>query len=267
VSGLSADELADLFRLKHGNPNDTGWAPRRRFSAGYFTPADIYEATVRRLARGGASWLDVGGGSSLFPENPRLAKELVAECSRVVAVDPSDNVAKNPDVHERVQSRLEAYRADAPFDLATMRMVVEHVDNPEAFVQALGRAIKPGGRAVVFTVYRWAPLTVLSRAIPFRFHYPLKRLVWNGEEEDTFPVEYKMNTRTTLHRLFSGNGFVEESFASLDDLSLFGDRRVLNLLELTLWKALRGMGVGYPERCLLGVYRRTASSAQTTRTP
>jgi SAM-dependent methyltransferase len=169
-------ELEAVFRSKYGDPAATGWSPRRRHGFGYFLPADIYEAVVARHSHPGCHWLDVGGGHAIFPENPTLAKELVARCSRVVAVDPSDNVHRNPFVHERVQSFLEDFATDTSFDLATLRMVVEHVERPGAFTAALGRLVRPGGRVVVFTVQplgtdlgRFAPAP-LPRPSPDQAH-------------------------------------------------------------------------------------------------
>src|SRR5215211_6004236 len=100
-------ELDAIFRSKYGDPAEVGWSPRRRHRFRYFLPADIYEAVVARYSSPGVSWLDVGGGHAIFPDNPKLARELVARCRRVVAVDPCDNVHRNPFVHERVQSLLE----------------------------------------------------------------------------------------------------------------------------------------------------------------
>ena len=67
---------------------------------------------------GSVSWLDVGGGHNIFPENPALAEALVSRCSTVVAVDPSANVHDNRFVQERVQAFIEDYRTDQQFDLA-----------------------------------------------------------------------------------------------------------------------------------------------------
>ena len=249
-------ELESLFRQKHGDPEAVGWAPRRRFRFGYFIPADVYEATVVKLIEPGAAWLDVGGGHAIFPDNAGLAHELASRCTRVVAVDPSENVHKNPYAGERVQSLLEAYHPTEPFDLATMRMVVEHVAAPADFVGALARMVKPGGAVVVFTVNRRSPITLLSWLIPFKLHHPIKRLFWGGEEEDTFPVQYLMNTRSELRRLFEHAGFEERAFAKLDDLSLFSRFKWLNYLEMWAWRCFKFVGLGYPENCLLGVYRR-----------
>ena len=87
-------------------------------------------------------------------------------------------------------------------------------------------------------------------------HYPIKRLLWGGDEKDTFPVEYKMNTRVRLRAYFDRYGFEEIAFAYLDDLSVFGNHPFMNRVELVTWRTLRRLGVRYPENCLLGVYRR-----------
>lgn len=252
----SPAELEELFRSKYGDPETTGEAPRRRFRFGYFTPADIYESVVSRRVTAGCLWLDVGGGHSIFPENPGLARTLVARCAKVVAVDPSENVLRNDLVHERVQCFLEQYDPGVPFDLATMRMVVEHVERPESFVGALARLVRPGGMAVVFTVNLWSPITLLSRLVPFRLHHPIKRLFWGAEEEDTFPVCYRMNTPEVLRRLFERAGFAQQLSVKLDDLSASGQFKLLNYLELLAWRGLRRAGLRYPESCLLGVYVR-----------
>ncbi len=258
-------ELEAVFRSKYGQPAQTGWSPRRRHQFRYYLPADIYEAVVARHVQPGCNWLDVGGGHSIFPDNPTLARELVTRCSRVVAIDPSDNVHRNSFVHERVQSRLEDYTSHTPFDLATLRMVVEHVDQPNDFTDALKRLVRPGGRIVVFTVNRWAPISIISHVMPYRLHHPIKRIFWGGEEKDTFPVRYLMNTRKSLRLAFGRAEFSEESFYRLDDLSTFGRFRWIGYLELSAWKAIHTLGLTYPENCLLGVYRRDATPVSGTK--
>jgi hypothetical protein len=254
------EALERLFRGKYGDPLTTGWSPRRRYRYGYYLPSDVYEAVVDQLVSPGCRWLDVGGGHNVFPENPALAKQLVARSARCVAVDPDPTTHKNQLVHERVQLPIEDYRSQTPFDLATLRMVAEHIVNPAAAVASLQRLVKENGLVVVFTVNKRSPITLLSGLTPFWVHHPVKKLMWGGDEEDTFPVAYKMNTRSELGRLFSEGGFREIGFAYLDDLSAFGRFKFLNLCELFAWRACRGLGVNYPENCLLGIYQRKASS-------
>jgi 2-polyprenyl-3-methyl-5-hydroxy-6-metoxy-1,4-benzoquinol methylase len=97
-------------------------------------------------------------------------------------VDPSDNVFDNPYTREKHKRFIEEYESPAPFDLATLRMVAEHVTDPDAVVAALARLVKPGGRAVIFTVDLWSPITAVSRLVPFDLHYPVKKFLWGGEE-------------------------------------------------------------------------------------
>ena len=252
----SPGQLESLWVQKYG-PADTKsglLALRRRL--GYFLPADVHEALVAKLVNDGDRWLDVGGGHSIFPHNPATARELVERCVKVVAVDPSQNVLKNTFVHETVQSTVEAFHPSEPFDLVTTRMVVEHVSDPASFTRALARLVKPNGLVVVFTVGLWSPVTILSRALPFKFHHALKRRFWTGEEDDTFPTYYRMNTRAALRAHFEAAGFDEDLFVRTDDLSVFSHFRGLGHAELLAWRGLKAVGLPYPERNLLAVYRK-----------
>jgi len=250
------DDLAKLFTLKYGDLSTTGPNPRRRHEHGYFLPADIYEATVANAVFPGCDWLDVGGGSSPFPDNPKLAAELAARANRFVGVDPSSNVFDNPHTREKHQAFIENYTSPSPFDLATLRMVAEHVTDPMAVIGALARLVKSGGRVIVFTVDLWSPITLVSRVVPFDLHYPMKKFLWGGEEKDTFPTAYKMNSRRTLKRLFAHGGFRETEFAWVDDCSAFSRFPFLNTLELLTRTALRKLKLRYPECNLLGIYTR-----------
>jgi 2-polyprenyl-3-methyl-5-hydroxy-6-metoxy-1,4-benzoquinol methylase len=248
--------LIETFVAKHGNPRVTGAAPSRRYRFGYFTPDDVYETVVAGLVSEGCSWLDVGGGRDVFPTNPALARRLAARCGRLVGVDPDDNIWANPFVHERAQATVEEYHSDRPFDLATLRMVAEHITDPPAAVAALARLVRPGGKVVLFTVNWWSPITLCSWAVPFHLHHTVKRVLWKTEERDTFPTAYRMNTRGRLAQLFRAGDFREVGFAYLDDCRTFGRFGLLNFLELAAWRLLHGLGLHYPETCLLGVYER-----------
>jgi SAM-dependent methyltransferase len=251
----SKQDLYQLFLEKYGSPEMVGWSPRRRLKAGYFLPTDIYEATVAKHVLPGCVWLDVGGGHSIFPDNPVLARRLVSECRSVVAVDPDPSVRENAFATESHQCRIEDYVDECRFNLATFRMVVEHMNEPNRVVRALRQLLLPGATAIVFTVNRWSPASIASKLIPFRLHHPIKRLLWRSQERDTFPIHYRMNTRAVLCRLFAAEGFTESMFTYLDDLSIFGRSKAFNAIEFAVWTTLRHAGIRYPENCLLGVYR------------
>lgn len=252
-------DLQQLFELKYGDTSKIGWSPRRRSEFGYFLPAEHYEALVNNLVTPETEWIDIGGGGALFPDNKPLSQLLSQRARKLVAVDPSDNLDSNPYAQERAKCMIEDYRTDAQFDLATFRMVAEHITNPASVVTALNRLLRPHGKVVIFTVNRWAPVTVVSSLVPFGLHHPIKKLFWGGEEEDTFPTAYRMNTREQLRAVFAAGGFEERDFAYVDDLSVFSRFKTLNYLELMAWRGLKSVGMRYPENCLLGVYEKVGN--------
>ena len=88
----------------------------------------------------------------------------------LVSVDPSDNLDENHSCHEKAKTTIDRYRSDRRFDLATLRMVAEHIEKPDALA-ARARVMKTGGKVVIYTPNRWSPVTLLARLIPFRFHH------------------------------------------------------------------------------------------------
>jgi 2-polyprenyl-3-methyl-5-hydroxy-6-metoxy-1,4-benzoquinol methylase len=153
---------------------------------------------------------------------------------------------------------LEDFQSDIAFDLVTMRMVAEHITNPLGALTALSRLVKPGGKVVVYTVNKWSPVAVVSALLPFSLHHRIKRLFWVGEERDTFPTAYLVNTRRQLYKLFRSTGFQERYFEYLDDCRTLGRWRAAKVAELIGWKVARALRLHYPETCLLGVYENLA---------
>lgn len=254
IGGLTENELYEIFKIKYGSPDTTGWSPRRRLKYNYYSPGDIYEAMVRNLVTAETKWIDVGGGRALFPFNNTLSERLSNNCHKLVAVDPSENVLENPYAHDKSMCMIEDFDTDEKFNLATFRMVAEHITNPEDVILKLHELLEPNGIVVIYTINKYSPVPIITKMTPFHFHYRVKKFLWGGEERDTFPVAYKMNTRKELKGLFTKHGFSEQSFHYLDDLSSFSRFKRLNLIELWVWKALKAIGVRYPENNLLGIY-------------
>jgi SAM-dependent methyltransferase len=248
--------LPQILRLKYGPIEERGWTPGLREKFGYCSPDDWYEATLFDLIDEQVVWLDVGCGRNIFPFNRPAAEILANRCKRLVGLDPSDNILANTLVHERARCMLEDYRTDLQFDLITLRMVAEHIAEPGSAVTELARLCKPGGLVVVYTVLKWSPVPLIAAITPFPIHVLAKRLLWESQEKDTFPTAYRMNTRADLLRVFAQHGFTEQAFQVIDDCRSFSRWKPMHRVELTLWKALRAMGLRYPEACILAQYRK-----------
>ena len=249
-------DVAAVAALKYADGTVMGWSPMARARAGYHTPDEWYEATVCAAVTPETDWLDVGCGSSPLPANP-AASALVAErCRSMTGIDPSDNIHDNKYLDHRCQCVVEDFKTDAQFDVITLRMVAEHVVDPDAACAALARLCRPGGRVIIYTVDKWSPVSLVAAITPMSFHHWAKSRLWGGEEKDTFPTAYRMNTRQRLAALFQKAGMREESFRYLGDTRTTAAFRWLNALELWAWRALRSVRLDYPERCLLGIYAK-----------
>jgi len=253
---LSENDLYNIFIMRHNDLDKGGWSPKRRRKFNYYLPSEYYEAILNQLILKDTCWLDVGGGDSLFPDNKKLSILLSERASLIVGVDPSENIMENPYVHERAKCKIETFSSHCKFHVATFRMVAEHINHPTNVIRKLNQLLQTGGKVVVFTVNLWSPLTIISRLLPFKYHYPIKKLFWGGEEKDTFPTCYKMNTRKSLKKLFISNGFKEDLFMYLDDCVMFSKSKFLNLQELYLWRFFKKIGKPYPENCILSVYTK-----------
>lgn len=248
--------LRQMFHRRYGPRERLGWGPALRLACGYFTPDDYYEALVAGLVVPGVSWLDVGCGRELFPSNRGLAEALSKRCARLCGVDPDPTVQENPWVHEKVAGGIDAFDGDASFDLVTMRMVAEHIDDPLACTRAIARSLRPGGLAVVYTVFAGSPMPLLTRVAPMSLRHAVKSWLWGTQPKDTFPTRFRMNTRSALSRQFAAVSMREEAFVRLDDCRTFARFRTMNRTELFAMNLCRGLGVPYPEHCLLGCYRK-----------
>jgi 2-polyprenyl-3-methyl-5-hydroxy-6-metoxy-1,4-benzoquinol methylase len=252
----SREELVAIFDRKYRRTAVMGWLPRMRLDFGYFNPDDYYEAIVARLVTPGAWWADIGCGRDVFPSNPDLARELSGQCAFMFGIDPDPNIRQNRFISEGFEGMVEDCNTEYRFDLITLRMVAEHVVDPDRSVGKLAQLTKPGGLIVVYTPNKWAPVSILAALVPNQFHFRIKRLFWGGEERDTFPTAFRLNTRATLAHYFGKNGVAEVFFAYLDDCRTTNKFRRLNYVELTVQRILKSMGLRYPENCLLGVYRK-----------
>jgi SAM-dependent methyltransferase len=264
-SGNLAEARHEVFRLKIGPSGVLGWSPRIRQRFGYFTPDEWYEAVLFCLINKDTDWLDVGCGRDLFPSNENLAKTLSSRCRLLIGVDPDDNINENTVLHKREQCLIEQYNTEQQFSIITLRMVAEHVANPETTVSALNRLTRVGGRVVIYTVSKWSPASLTAAVTPMAIHHAVKQVLWGSSPEDTFPTVYRMNTRKKLRQLFSVAGFTEEKFLYLNDCRSFGRWRFTLMLELLAERVLRTLGLRYPEICLLGIYRKESNTSDLLR--
>lgn len=117
----------------------------------------------------GKSALDVGCGAGL------LAEPLARLGARVTAVDAAPELIEVAKSHAAGQGLAIDYRAtgveelDGQFDLVTAMEVVEHVADPQDFIDALAARLAPGGLMILSTPNKtaWSKLLTITLAEGF----------------------------------------------------------------------------------------------------
>lgn len=252
----SREALMAVFDTKYRREPQLGWGPKTRLAFDYFTPDDYYEAIVDGVLKPGHAWADVGCGRDIFPSNVPLARSLAARAGYVFGIDPDPNIRENSFINEAFEGIVEDCKTERRFDLLTLRMVAEHITDPDRSMAKIAELLKPGGMTIIYTVNKRSPVPIVTALVPNKYHHNFKRLIWDAQERDTFPTAFKLNTRKDLARHAGSHGLEEVYFSYLDDCRTFAGFRVLNYLELSLQKLLRSLSIRYPENCLLGVYRK-----------
>jgi len=250
------NHLAKLvFRYTYGR-NPEGWGPRIRKEYNYSTPEDYYQASIVSILKKNDKWLDIGSGRDIFPSNKRLAKILTCRAKETVGVDPSPNVNENELLDRAYLGFTDKVEEEKYYNLITLRMVAEHVVDPDELVRQIERVSASGAHVIIYTIFKWSPISLITKFTPFWAHHAPKRFFWGVDERDTFPVEYKMNTKTELQNVFSKRNFLNVDFMYLDDCRTLAKYKLGLRTELFIRKILNIFKLNYPEVCILAVYRK-----------
>jgi SAM-dependent methyltransferase len=164
--------------------------------------------------------LDVGCGKGidLSADYQWAVREHVDE---YWGIEPDPEISPPPglfDTHLNLMLE-EAALPEGHFDVAYSFMVMEHVTDPESFMRALFRCLKPGGVYVFATPNRrhyFARIASLLRRL--RLDEVVLRLIWEEAASDWhYPVQYKFNTESQIQRIAQRAGFDPPQFVYLED--------------------------------------------------
>lgn len=192
-----------------------------------------------------AEVLEVGSGQGMW-DYPKHIRESV---HLLVGVDPDPGILDNPYLHERYQMSLEAFaqRETRQFDLIYAHMVLEHVEDPPAFVSAAYKLLKPGGAFFSVTpnlAHYFGIVSFVTERLGVQ-NWLLQRL--RGEAMASsyhFRAIYRMNTIWAIQRLFQQVGAARLDFKMLESVSDFAcyfpkSFRFIPRLHSSLMYALR----------------------------
>ena len=181
-----------------------------RYYANSPHPYKLFERAVEARLSADAVLLDAGAGRTV----PVLRKYL-GRARRLIGVELV--------AFTDVPAGIETYNTDlahlplpdAVVDIIISRSVFEHLADPQAVYAEFSRVLRPGGVIIFLTANMWDYGTLIARLVPNRFHARIVAKVEGRAAEDTFPTEYRTNTRRDVERLALRAGLKVDAFEYL----------------------------------------------------
>jgi len=160
------------------------WADRlnEKYFGDAIHPYAKFEDMVRRYVAPGKTLLDAGCGYGA----PVLRK-FVGAAKELIGVDLVDFDQRIPDVTLLKRDLTDTKLLDGSVDVIMSRSVLEHIADPIAMYREMSRILRPGGHFIFLTGNLW-------------------------DYSDTFPVQYKTNTRSAVVKYAGSSGLQLVSF-------------------------------------------------------
>lgn len=184
-----------------------------------FTRLAIKECQKRGGRAGGVATLDVGCGHGigLRQEYQWALREVVADYWGVEP-DPNQHPPDGLFDHHRWSSMEQADLPANHFDVVYSAMVMEHVTDPDAFMRAVHRCLKPGGVYLFLTPngrHYFTRIASLAR----RLGQDERLLRLSVKEEELayhYPVEYRFNNEKVIDACADRLGFEPPEYVYLE---------------------------------------------------
>ena len=181
-----------------------------RYYANSPHPYKLFERAVEARLSADAVLLDAGAGRTV----PVLRKYL-GRARRLIGIELVE--------FTDVPAGIETYNTDLAHlplpdgvvDIIISRSVFEHLADPQPVYAEFSRVLRPGGVVIFLTANMWDYGTLIARLVPNRFHARIVAKVEGRAAEDTFPTEYRTNTRRDVERLALRAGLKVDAFEYL----------------------------------------------------
>ncbi len=220
-------------------------------------PAVVFNAVraalEQRLPRG-ARVLDSGSG----PGSWVLQEQRALDAGRIALLVGQD--VYRPDstaLDGFVLARSEALPfATGSFDLVLAYNVIEHLPDPARAFCEIARVLAPGGVFAFKTPAAQAPLFLLARLLPTRWHKRLKCGI-GVAEEDVFPTRYRANSVGALEHALSAAGLRRDWLYTVDQTYAYcSQRRWSYVLGLRYSRFTRHRALSWLRNQIVGFYRK-----------
>lgn len=187
------------------------------------------DSVVVDLGAGRGGWYHVEKNALI-----RRIRDIKPHVKTFIGVDVDPAVMTNPTTTEnRIMEGNRIPVEDASVDVIICDYVIEHIDDPQAFMAEINRVLRPGGVFCARTPHSFNYVSIAARLVPNSRHTSVLSGVQPARQtEDVFPTRYRMNTLRDIHRIFPG--WKSGSFIYRADPSYFFGSRIIYWLLNTL---------------------------------
>lgn len=204
----------------------------------------IYRDIISQTTNSNIRILDVGCGHGDF------LKPVHAKTIHSYGLDPDkDAIAKNTFIKNITVGTVENLPFESNFfDLVISAWVLEHLPDPQKAFQEILRVLKHGGKVIFLTPNIWNYNVWIIRLIPEIFHDFFTKKLYDRQEHDTYPKQYRSNSVKKIAKTLETIGFKKSQIILNGDPSYISFNNILFkfaclLEEILDWQPLRFMKV------------------------
>lgn len=179
----------------------------------------VVDHCCRRRREGSCRLLDIGCGSGIGrnTDNQWTVKSVAGE---LWGIEPDDEIQVSDGLFDNFQHAL-METATLPadyFDVAYSAMVMEHVADPQGFLQAVQRCLKPGGVYLFVTpnaqsFVPWATKTLHQMHVD---ELAIRLIRGKQVDEYHYPVQFLCNTSKQIGKHAATSGFLQPEFVYVE---------------------------------------------------
>ena len=234
------------------------WWLQRWIAPGLRYCLEVYEDALADTVKGDTRWLDLGCGHNFLPQwRAEQEQALARRPAQLVGLDyDMPSLRNHRSISQLVRgdiSRL-PFR-DGSFSLVSSSMVFEHLKQPRAQLEEIGRVMNPGGELIFLTPNTMGYTTILGRMVPEFLKARVIRFFHDREEHDVFPTFYRINSPAEVARVVQESGLEAREIRLIPSAAQFVKIPPLVFLELlwirlTMTKRLQALRTNLIVRCV-----------------
>lgn len=185
------------------------WADRlnERYFGNAIHPYKVFEDLVKRHVTSDRTLLDAGCG-----HGAPVLRKFVGVAKELIGVDLVNFDKPIPGVTLVNRDLADTCLPAGSVDVIMSRSVMEHIVDPMSVYREMSRLLRPNGHFIFLTGNMWDYSAIIAKLVPNRHHPWIVARTQGRAERDTFPVQYRTNTRRSVMEYAARAGLDVASF-------------------------------------------------------